>query len=84
MDLKKSGPSLENMETGLFALLGLFVGTRLNVLVDRFPPHDYVDGVTKGAHPCQIKYWEWLSFLSLYGAAKSTRVPFRTFGFGTR
>jgi len=57
-------------------LLRLFVGGGLNVLVDRSPPHDYVDGVTKGARPRPIKYWEWLPLISLYGAARSTRVPF--------
>jgi len=67
------------MEAGLFALLGLFVGAGLNELVDRSPPHDYVDGVTKGARPRPIKYWECLPLLSLYGAVKSTRVPFPNF-----
>jgi hypothetical protein len=56
LDLTWSGLGLENMEAGLFALLGLFVGGGLNVVVDRFPPHDYVDGVTKCARPGPIKY----------------------------
>jgi prepilin signal peptidase PulO-like enzyme (type II secretory pathway) len=65
------------MEPGLLALLGLFVGGVLNVIVDRSPPHDYVDGVrAQGARPRQIKYWEWLPFLSAYGAIKQSRVPF--------
>ena len=65
------------MEPGLLAILGLFVGGVLNVIVDRSPPHDYVDGVTaQGARPRSIKYWEWLPFLSAYGAMKNSRVPF--------
>ena len=65
------------MEPGLFAILGLFVGGVLNVIVDRSPPHDYVDGVVaQGARPRSIRYWEWLPFLSMIGAIKQTRVPF--------
>jgi len=65
------------MEPGLLALLGLFIGGVLNVIVDRTPPHDFVDGVTaQGARPRPIKYWEWLPILSAYGAIKRTRVPY--------
>ena len=68
------------MESGLFALLGLFVGGVLNAVVDRSPPHDYVDGVTaEGARPRSIRYWEWLPLFSAYGAAKSRRVPYPNF-----
>lgn len=68
------------MEPGLLAILGLFVGGLLNAVVDRSPPHDYVDGVIGGgARPRQIKIWEWLPVLSAIGAAKSPRVPFPNF-----
>lgn len=68
------------MEPGLLAILGLFVGGLLNAVVDRSPPHDYVDGVIGGgARPRQIKMWEWLPVLSAIGAAKSPRVPFPNF-----
>lgn len=68
------------MEPGLLAILGLFVGGLLNAVVDRSPPHDYVDGVIRGdARPRQIKMWEWLPVLSAIGAAKSPRVPFPNF-----
>jgi len=65
------------MEPGLLAILGLFVGGVLNVLVDQSPPHDYVDGIVKqGARPRPIKYWEWLPLLSAFGAYRERRVPF--------
>jgi leader peptidase (prepilin peptidase) / N-methyltransferase len=67
------------MEPGLLAILGLFVGGVLNVLIDRSPPHDYVEGVVEGAPPRSIQYWEWLPFLSAYGAFQHTRVPFPNF-----
>ncbi len=68
------------MEPGLLAILGLFVGGLLNAVVDRSPPHDYVDGVIGGgARPRQIRMWEWLPVLSAIGAAKSPRVPFPNF-----
>jgi leader peptidase (prepilin peptidase)/N-methyltransferase len=68
------------MEPGLLAILGLFVGGLLNAVVDRSPPHDYVDGVIgEDARPRQIKMWEWLPVLSAIGAAKSPRVPFPNF-----
>ncbi|MBN4064293.1 prepilin peptidase [Dehalococcoides mccartyi] len=65
------------MEPGLLAILGLFVGGVLNVIVDRSPPHDYVDGViAQGARPRSIKYWEWLPLLSMIGAIRNSRVPY--------
>jgi leader peptidase (prepilin peptidase)/N-methyltransferase len=65
------------MEPGLLAILGLFIGGVLNVIVDRSPPHDYVDGiVVKGARPRSIRYWEWLPVLSTVGAMRQSRVPF--------
>jgi leader peptidase (prepilin peptidase)/N-methyltransferase len=68
------------MESALFAILGLFVGGLLNAIVDSTPPHDYVDGVTaEGARPRSIRYWEWLPFLSAYGATRSRRVPYPGF-----
>jgi leader peptidase (prepilin peptidase)/N-methyltransferase len=35
--------------------------------------------VTEGARPRQLRYWEWLPFLSAIGAIRSTRVPFSNF-----
>ena len=68
------------MEPGLFALLGMFIGGLLNVVIDRSPPHDYVDGVTaEGARPRNILWWEWLPLLSAFGAVKSRRVPYPNF-----
>ena len=68
------------MEPGLLAILGLFVGGPLNAVIDRSPPHDYVDGVTApGARPRPIKWWEWLPLVSAIGAAKSPRVPYPNF-----
>ncbi|NQW20151.1 MAG: prepilin peptidase [Chloroflexi bacterium] len=65
------------MEPGLLAIIGLFVGGALNVIVDRSPPHDYVDGVTaQGARPRSIKYWEWLPLISAFGAIRQSRVPY--------
>jgi len=67
------------MEPGLLALLGLFVGAIVNVLVDRLPPYDYVDGVPAGARPRNLASWEYLPFASLVGARRSQRVPHRAF-----
>ncbi|MDA1279805.1 MAG: A24 family peptidase [Chloroflexi bacterium] len=65
------------MEPGLLAILGLFVGGILNVVIDRSPPHDYVEGVVSvGARPRQLKPWEWLPLVSVFGAFRSRRVPF--------
>lgn len=67
------------MEPGLLALLGLFVGAIVNVLIDRLQPYDYVDGVPSGARPRSLAGWEYLPFASLVGARRSQRVPHRAF-----
>ena len=68
------------MEIALLAILGLFIGGPLNVIIDRLAPHEHVDGlVARGARPRPIRWWEWFPLLSTVGAAKSRRVPYPNF-----
>ncbi|MEX0761040.1 MAG: prepilin peptidase [Dehalococcoidia bacterium] len=64
------------MSEMIAAVVGLFTGGLLNVLVDRLPPHEHVEGAGQlGGKPRQLEWWEYLPLASTAGAMMLRRSP---------
>ncbi len=59
----------------VFAIVGLFVGGIMNAVSDRVPPlHPDYDGPFIAERERQLKWWEYLPFLSFVGARSHPRM----------